>query len=216
MASNARTRRVPVHADVETDAQTSHFPYQHPIDGKLITAQNRIWLRLPDDLRLDSWCHIGARLHAAADSSAWWIGDWLVFGHDKYPGRYRRAMAETGLDYQTLRNYSWVARSFEPSRRRDTLTFQHHMEVAALLTAEQDHWLDFAVRLGWSRNELRRQVKASTQPTAEHDDASSVKLRLDLSHARYARWLAAAHRDNADLEEWIIAELDRAVLPARM
>jgi hypothetical protein len=38
----------------------------------------------------------------------------------------------SGLDYQTVRNDSMVARGFEMSRRRDNLSFQHHAEVCAL------------------------------------------------------------------------------------
>jgi hypothetical protein len=113
---------------------------------------------LPQGLPLDAWCRIGVQLSALVEASSWWIGDWLVYGERNYPLRYRRAMDETSLDYQTLRNYAWIARKFEPRRRRIGLSFQHHVEVAALPTNEQDHWLDFAERFGWSRNELRRQI----------------------------------------------------------
>jgi hypothetical protein len=41
-------------------------------------------------------------------------------------------------------NYAWVARRFELSRRRDTLTFGHHAELAALREPEQGSWLDQA------------------------------------------------------------------------
>ena len=43
------------------------------------------------------------------------------------------------LDYQTLRNYAWVARRFAMSRRRDTLSFGHHAEVPALPEPEQGY-----------------------------------------------------------------------------
>jgi hypothetical protein len=42
---------------------------------------------------------------------------------------------------QNRLNYAWVARRFAMSRRRDTLSFGHHAEVAALPEPEQDFWL---------------------------------------------------------------------------
>jgi hypothetical protein len=126
-------------------------------------------------------------------------------------------MAETGLDYQTLRNYAWVARAFAPSRRRDALTFQHHMEVAALSVEEQDHWLDFAVRLKWSRNELRRHVRANRDRGSLDGGPvnPAVSVQLSLTEERYARWARAAERDNTKLQDWMVDVLDRAVREAR-
>lgn len=174
------------------------------------SAAQRTHLRLPDDLSLPDWCDIGSRLMTVSDSSAWWIGDWLVYGRSKYPDRYQRAMAETSLDYQTLRNYAWVARVFEPRRRRPELTFQHHMEVAALPLDEQDHWLDFAARLRWSRNELRRQIRASTEDGYRATRVRGVSVHLDLSKDRYELWSKAAEDDNIALHEWIVGVLDHA------
>jgi hypothetical protein len=118
-------------------------------------------LLLPRQLPFQAWLSIGSQLSAVANSSAWCLGDWLAYGETAYNGRYRDAIEHTSLDYQTLRNYAWVARSFELSRRRDTLSFGHHAEVAALPEVEQDFWLRKAEELDWSRNQLRREVRAS-------------------------------------------------------
>ncbi|MEW1792311.1 MULTISPECIES: novobiocin biosynthesis transcriptional regulator NovE [Streptomyces] len=178
--------------------------------GGLEVSAERTRLRIPRDLSLEAWCRLGGRILAVCDSSVWWIGDWLVFGQNQYGDRYRRAMKETKLDYQTLRNYAWVARKFEPSRRRDSLTFQHHMEVAALSEAEQDHWLDFAVRLNWSRNELRKQIRASL--SGEEDDLRcEVQLNLQLDELRLERWREAARGSNLTLTDWILSVVDGAV-----
>src|SRR5215471_21732183 len=61
---------------------------------------------------LSSWEDIGNQLISLADSSAWWIADWLVYGEDTFKDRYLEAIARTSLNYQTLRNYAWVARRF--------------------------------------------------------------------------------------------------------
>lgn len=94
--------------------------------------------------------------------------------------------------------------------RRDSLTFQHHMEVAALSEAEQDHWLDFAVRLNWSRNELRKQIRASL--SGEEDDLRcQVQLNLQLDELRLERWREAARGSNLTLTDWILSVVDGAV-----
>src|SRR5262245_51189864 len=59
----------------------------------------RTHLRLPGTLELADWRRIGEQIFLISDSSTWWLGDWLVFGEENYPGRYRRAISETGLDY---------------------------------------------------------------------------------------------------------------------
>ena len=97
-------------------------------------------------LPFEAWSAIGARIARHSSATTWWLGDWLIYGQDKYGRRYKEAIAATGLDYQTLRNYAMVARRFEVSRRRDGLTFHHHAEVCALSDADQDRWLDAPAR----------------------------------------------------------------------
>jgi len=110
---------------------------------------------------LDMWERIGANLFSFANSTAWWIADWLVYGESTFQGRYEEAIKRTPLSYQTLRNYTWVARRFPLSRRRQGLSFSHHLEVVALEQPQQDYWLRKAETLGWSRNKLRGEVRGS-------------------------------------------------------
>jgi hypothetical protein len=99
----------------------------------------------------------------------------LIYGESAYGwSRYREAIDRTGLDYQTLRNYAWVARRFEHGRRRTGLSFAHHAEVARMSPPEQDFWLRKAEQQKWSRNELRRQVRASL--AEQHEDAAGAVL----------------------------------------
>jgi len=143
-------------------------------------------LALPSRLPFERWLNIGMQLSAASTSVAWSLGDWLAFGERAFAGRYRQAIEATCLDYQTLRNYAWVARRFGMSRRRDTLSFGHHAEVAGLPEAEQEYWLRKAEELGWSRNQIRHEVRASLRernagrpdsgelPAERPDDGSAV------------------------------------------
>jgi hypothetical protein len=45
----------------------------------------------PGNLHFDSWRRLGRQTDLITDSSAWWLGDWLVYGEKRYPDRYQRA-----------------------------------------------------------------------------------------------------------------------------
>ena len=49
-------------------------------------------------------------------------------------------------------------------RRRPTLSFAHHREVAALEPREQERWLAAAACEGWSLQELRAVLRAVPTP----------------------------------------------------
>lgn len=176
----------------------------------------RVGLDLPGIVDFATWERAGVKIARIADSSAWCLGDWLIYGQDRFPDRYRRAISAAGLDYQTLRNYAWVARKFELGRRRVQLSFQHHAEVAALSQEDQDRWLGVAEEQGWSRNELRANIRM-----ARHGSASAAAIPLPILRPpaeRLDRWREAAALQSQDLEDWIMATLDASashVLSAR-
>jgi hypothetical protein len=157
-------------------------------------------------LPFETWMELGAKLGTYANATGWCLGDWLTFGRMKYGRRYKEAIAATGLDYQTLRNYAVVARRFEPARRRDDLTFQHHAEVCALRDELQDEWLDRAAAGRWSRNELRRRMRAPYDGRPAADEI----WRLAVQRGRAQRWREAARRSQCGCDEWIVRVLDDA------
>ncbi|MBP2473501.1 hypothetical protein JOF53_002373 [Crossiella equi] len=157
---------------------------------------------------LTAWKRLGRQIFIISDASGWWLGDWLIYGQKQYPDCYKRAIAETALDYQTLRNYAWVARRFHPSRRRARLSFQHHAEVASLPEQEQDTWLAQAERSGWSRNELRRQIKLMRDPGAGAKEITHIQMKLITEQKQL--WQEAAQRQDQDLLAWIFTVLDTA------
>lgn len=172
---------------------------------------DRTSLRLPARLHIDEWLNIGQTLITTADSAAWWLGDWLVYGQDRFPERYRHAIDGSRLDYQTLRNYAWIARKFPPGRRRSGLSMQHHAEVASMSPALQDVWLDRAGAAGWSRNELRRRIRAEASPEESGTGKTEAgELRLPVSRERHQSWEAAARRADRELSHWICDVLDDA------
>ena len=168
---------------------------------------DRVAITLPSDLTFEGWRTVGKRISGVADASTWWLADWVAYGEHRYGERYQEAAAITGIGHQTLRNYAWVARRFDVSRRRDTLSFAHHSEVAALTESEQETWLDRAEALRWSRNELRTALRGLRSVAGEKQ---VEHLRIDVAAARVERWRTAANADGLDLPDWIISVADRA------
>lgn len=166
------------------------------------------------------WESLGADLLSFADSSAWWIADWLVYGESTFQDRYVEAVKRTSLSYQTLRNYTWVARRFPLSRRRQNLSFSHHLEVVALEQPQQDYWLRKAEQFGWSRNKLRGQIRSSRaeqgeigQGAVELETAGAPEgrlLHLRLSAEDLQRFEAAAKEESGSVEDWAAEMLRRA------
>jgi len=109
------------------------------------------------------------------------IGDLLNFAEARYSDRYVQAAEATGLSYSTLTNYASVMRKVAPSRRRESLRFSHHAEVASLEPEEQERWLAQAEERGWTTGELREALadgravaRAVKQPAARQEVLDAV------------------------------------------
>jgi hypothetical protein len=190
-------------------------------------------LQLPRQLSFDTWLEVGRRLSTVVTSSAWCLGDWLIYGEISFTGRYREAIERTSLDYQTLRNYAWVARKIPFSRRWEKLSFGHHAEVAALPEPEQDYWLRKAHELGWSRNQIRHEIRESLRERSadmeapetgalpgagKHEAAGprepaappelTIQMKVTLDQLDLFR--QAADQDGYSIEDWALLILDHA------
>lgn len=128
----------------------------------------------------EQWVHSGRKLGALGRGVGWWIGDWLRFGNDRYGERYAQASRITGYDAQTLMNMVYVASRVDPSRRRESLSWSHHAEIAPLTSDEQEYWLDKAAALRLSVKDLRlmrREERRRTTllaPAAERDESHAA------------------------------------------
>lgn len=181
---------------------------------RIITT--RAGLLMPSDLSFADWASAGRKLARIADATSWCLGDWLAHGQTRFRGRYQRAAEEVGLNTQTLRNYAWLARKFSHERRRPALSLQHHAEVAPLPVPEQDRWLSLAEEGSWSRNELRRRVRAASrnapaeQPATDSAAQSGYLPRLPVTEEELARWHSAAEQRATDLNTWVVQTLNAA------
>lgn len=176
------------------------------VDRVLLTG---VGLSIPSGLSFEGWERAGRQLAGIVDSSAWWLGDWLVFGKTHYSDRYQIAIRSAGLRYQTLRNYAWVARRFDISRRRTKLTFQHHAEVASRPQKEQDWLLDRAEQECWTTKQLREAMR-STLDDGQNGGDVEISSRIELPNNRVVLWRKAADRAGVEFDKWVMEMLDWA------
>lgn len=169
-----------------------------------------VGLHIPIDLSYEDWARAGHQLSGILDSSAWWLGDWLVFGKAKYSDCYQLAIQGAGLRYQTLRNYAWVARRFDMSRRRAKLTFKHHAEVASLPEEEQERLLDQAEHELWTTKQLRNAIREGRGEEPEERPLVGTNSRIDVPKNRVSIWRRAADHEGVDFDHWVLTMLDRA------
>jgi hypothetical protein len=135
--------------------------------AQLQAAPSALSLPLPADLPYDRWATMGRALGLMDRAGRWWIADWLNYGEQRYGERYSQALEDTGLAYQTLQNIAYVGRRWEGYRRRETLPWSLHAEVASLPPEEQDVWLDLAASGHWTRRRLRESLQQARVATVE-------------------------------------------------
>jgi hypothetical protein len=129
-------------------------------------------------LSVADWVRQGRWLGALGRGSGWWIGDWIRYGNARYGERYGPAAQLTGYDEHSLRNMAYVAGRFEGPRRRESLSFSHHAELAGLSTEEQDLWLDRTEAGELSVRSLRSELRQARR---------RAESRLALAEARRNR-----------------------------
>ena len=138
-------------------------------------------LRFNSDLTFEEWSELAPQIGDALKSMAFVIGDWLVYGEEKFaaqpflpsmepdprhvrisPERYVAAQVATRLDMATLKNYAYVSRRVPMSLRNDFLSWEHHKVVAKLATDKQTEWLTTAAASGDASERISvRRLRAS-------------------------------------------------------
>ncbi len=112
-----------------------------------------------EDTTYKEWVEIGRSLCFLANSIRWAVGDWIRFGEAHYGEKYSQALETTHLSYDSLRQSVWVASRFDPERRREELSWSHHLLVASLPAPKQEELLNKAEAEGLSRQALSELVK---------------------------------------------------------
>ena len=157
------------------------------------------------DLTIDEWESIGHKLGNTERSLGLMIGDWINYAERKWGEKYNEAIACTGLEYETLRNYAYVAARVQLSARADNLTFRHHYTVAKLKDPEeQKHWLETAEKHALSYRRLQKSInfgRVATEEEVEGDPADRGYVTYLALLNRIRRW-CARETEKAPVEEW--------------
>jgi hypothetical protein len=115
----------------------------------------------PEEMEHPEWVATGHGLGEMARVNNWWLGDWVNYGTKRWGEKYAEASQISGCDAKTLRNIACIARRFPASRRRDKLSYSHHVEVSHLTDDEQELWLDRAINEQLSVADLRVELRSA-------------------------------------------------------
>jgi len=148
------------------------------INEKLVITPSG--LRFNADLTFEEWSALAPKIGGALRSMAFVIGDWLVYGEEKFAAQpffpsmapdprhvrvsapnYEATQAATGLDIATLKSYAYVSRRVPMSLRNDFLSWEHHKVVAKLATDKQAEWLTTAAAADSGERISVRRLRAS-------------------------------------------------------
>jgi hypothetical protein len=116
---------------------------------------------------------LGEYLRFVEGAIQFWIGDWILYGEQRFGEAAAQAAAYTGLKVDTVKQYAWVAERVPPPVRDPDLSFSHHREVADLPPVEQRRWIKQAAEgdggAAWPVDRLRREINAAKVPPAEEE-----------------------------------------------
>jgi site-specific DNA-methyltransferase (adenine-specific) len=107
----------------------------------------------------EQWESDFKRLLVAERIIPWLVADALAYGEDVWGEDYAQALDTSPYAYQTLANWSYVARRIPRERRRIDVPFTIHQAVAPLDPADQEAMLDRAQEEGLRRDEVRVEVR---------------------------------------------------------
>lgn len=125
----------------------------------LLTDANVSW---------ETYVRLGTFIGQMNRSCAWWVGDLVLYGENVFGEEYAQIEQALGLAPQTIANRASVARHIPPERRRASLPFGVHAEVAYLEPKERDRWLDRCERGEWTRAKLREEMRAVKEVQSGH------------------------------------------------
>jgi N6-adenosine-specific RNA methylase IME4 len=126
-------------------------------------------IRISDDVDFDAWLEKITSYSQVTASAAWWIGDLLVYGEERFAEQVGQVINDLGLSQSTVANYVWCARAVSPERRREDLSWEHHRAVAKLDGADQEKWLNRAAKEKMSAATLKTAVKLKLHQQADRE-----------------------------------------------
>lgn len=168
------------------------------IPGKLTDTS----LKLDHGLSIDEWVRCGETIGLMHRASPFWIGDWIVYGEERFGEKYAQYVEETGLSPATLVERARISRLVPPERRNEHLSLTHHAIVAGLLPDQQTHLLTLAAAQGWNTTTLRAEARRiDTRPKRLNQRPSLADVGDTLAR------VAALFLDGAAMRQDLVAAI---------
>lgn len=175
-----------------------------PIEPRVVSVGGRLSptaLELPDGLRFNAWESVLKALLQLEDSVVWWVADAAAYGERWYRKDYGPALDR--YERETLWNLSRVARAVETSRRREDLSFSHHVEVGSLDPDMQTAFLADAFEENWSHKELRARVQEFKRRELGEQPAAPPSWTWRAPADLYEICVSDADRAGVEPVEWL-------------
>lgn len=135
-------------------------------DPKFAITPNGI--EFNEELSFEEWTSLGQKLGEVHNSMAFAIGDWINYGQNRWGEKYKEAIKLTGLTYQTVAEYAYVARRIQFFARAKKVDYSIHRTVAKLKDPEeQQYWLGVAKEHDLSVRRLRKSINFGRLATPE-------------------------------------------------
>lgn len=132
-------------------------PFDNPIEPPPFEFGDRALIVLPG-ISWDEWVSLWRTAEGMHQSSNFYMGDALLAGSREFGERFAQVVDPKYIHQQ--RGAMWVCSRIDPARRKPSLSFSLHRELASLEPAEQDRWLDLAEQGAWTVKDLKEEMEA--------------------------------------------------------
>jgi hypothetical protein len=178
------------------------------LGGFLITDTG---LDIDNDVTEDEWLDFYKAVDRIQTSLSWVLGDYFVYGQNRFKMSYEVMSELTGLKPETIETYASVSRNIAKLIRVNSLSFKHHRLVAKYDSETQKAWLQAAVKNRWSVAKMKQAMEQASQtpapelpPVADRKNLRTINRlwkavqsgkRIDLQDVQILRrWLDEVER----------------------
>ena len=109
-------------------------------------------------------------LHGMHTAIAWYAGDLMNYTYSLFGENFAQLFKD--WDPQTLSNWKWVAKSIPASRRRETVKWSIHAQVAKLPSDQQEKWLQATEENKWSVRQLKEAMTPKVIASSSIEETS--------------------------------------------
>lgn len=143
-----------------------------------------------DDVPYAQWAEATTWVQEVEEASPFWVGDLHLYG-ERYGEEASQVLKATEYAESTVKNAKHTCKMFPPEKRRASVPYSHHQEIAAVNDeAEREYWLAKCEDENLTRDQLRVQIKAAKSDAA----GESVDLWLHVKCTNFAQQQTLADR----------------------